>query len=169
MSNTASPNEPLTRQIEATVLKYCALWSVEEIQDDVTVLFSSRLTRSLGKTQPVRKVIRLNTQLCTTLNPYLEEVICHELAHVVATHLYGPSIRPHGEEWKALMRSAGFEPNVRLHVANHFTKRKPQRKFRHYCPVCQSERMSRTRMTRWRCEACVADGLSGELQIEEIT
>jgi SprT protein len=168
MPNISSPNEHTAGQIRASILKFCALWRVEEIQDDIQVEFSTRLTRSLGRTQPLRKVIRLNRELCTTLNDYLNEVICHELAHIAAVHLHGPSIKPHGEEWQSLVRLAGFEPSIRLRVNGQSTTGKAPRRYKHYCPVCHSQRIGRTRMTRWRCSACVANGLSGELQIEEM-
>jgi predicted SprT family Zn-dependent metalloprotease len=168
MPNTAPPNLHRAGQIRASILKFCGLWGVEEIQDDIQVEFSSRLTRSLGRTQPLRKVIRLNNELRTTLNGHLEEVICHELAHVATVHLYGPSIKPHGEEWQTLVRLAGFEPSIRLWVDGQWTRDRAPRRYKHYCPVCHSQRIGRIRMTRWRCSACVANGLAGELQIEEM-
>lgn len=168
MPKVLSPSEQSAAQIRASVLRFCALWGVEEIQDDILVEFSTRLTRSLGRTQPLRKVIRLNRGLCTTLNNYLDEVICHELAHIAAVHLHGPSIKPHGEEWKALVRMAGFEPSIKLQVIVEASIGKAPKSYKHYCPVCHSQRIGRTRMTRWRCAACAANGLSGELLIEEI-
>jgi predicted SprT family Zn-dependent metalloprotease len=38
----------------------------------------------------------------------LEEVLCHELAHVAVYRLHGRSVRPHGPEWKRLVRQVGF-------------------------------------------------------------
>jgi SprT protein len=113
-------------------------------------------------------VIRLNSELYATLNDYLDEVICHELAHIAAVHLHGPSIKPHGHEWQKLVRLAGYEPSIRLRVDGQKTVGNAPRKYKHYCPVCHSQRTSRTQMTRWRCTACVANGISGELQIEEM-
>ena len=168
MPSISSPSEKTADRIRASILELCALWRVEEIQDEIRIAFSSRLTRSLGRTQPKLKVIRLHNELCTSLNSYLDEVMCHELAHVVAVHLHGTSVKPHGKEWQELVRLAGFEPTVRLHVDDHASQIKPLKKYSHYCPVCHSERVARIRMTRWRCKVCVADGLSGELQIEEI-
>jgi SprT protein len=168
MPSVAAPSTISAAKIEALILKFCALWGVEEIQDDIQLQFSTRFTRSLGRTQPRNKVIRLNSELCTELSDFLDEVICHELAHVAAVHLHGDSIKPHGEEWSALVRLAGFEPYIRLQVNGKSSIGKARRSFRHYCLVCHSERIGRMRMTRWRCKACVASGLSGELQIEEI-
>jgi len=168
MPGLPSPGGQNAAQTRAPILKFCALWGVIEIQDEVQVEFSRRLTRSLGRSQPLKKVIRLNSELSTKLNDLLEEVICHELAHVAAVHLHGDSIKPHGEEWKALVRMAGFEPSIKLRVIGEASVEKARKRYKHICPVCHSHQISRTRMTRWRCRACVASGLPGELQIEEI-
>jgi SprT protein len=168
MPSISSANGKTTEQIRASIVRLCALWRIEEIQDQIEVAFSSRLTRSLGRTQPTLKVIRLHNDLSTILNPYLDEVICHELAHVAAAHLFGSAIKPHGEEWQTLVRLAGFEPTIRLHVDNRSSRNEPLPKYRHHCPVCHSERMARIRITRWRCKSCVTNGLSGELEIEKI-
>jgi len=155
-------------QIQAAVFKLCRLWNVEEIQGEIKVEFCGRLTRSLGRTLSSQKTIRLNMELCTTLKDYLDEVICHELAHVVTVHQHGPSSRPHGEEWRNLVRLAGYEPSVRMQVNGQVPPRKVPKKYKHYCPVCHLQRISRTKITRWRCSECVANGLTGQLQTEEM-
>jgi len=168
MSNTATPTVRIVNQIKASIDRFCVAWGVEEIQNDIQVEFSARLTRSLGRTQPLQKVIRLNTELSTTLTDHLEEVICHELAHIAAVHQHGTSIKPHGEEWQKLVRSVGYEPSVRMYVNGQASPRKLLKSYKHYCPVCHFQRIGRTRMKRWRCAECVANGLSGELKITEI-
>ena len=44
---------------------------------------------------------------------HLEEVIAHEVAHLVCWWRHGRT-RPHGAEWQAIMVEAGHEPRVRL-------------------------------------------------------
>jgi SprT protein len=144
---------------------YCRLWGVEHIASDVVVGYSNRMTRSLGRTQPASKLIRLNALLQTKLNYLLEEVLCHELAHVAAYHLHGRSIRPHGPEWKALVRAAGFEPRVRIRLDIDLLREQNVKRYRHHCPVCNAARTARYRMTRWRCSRCIGAGLSGDLVI----
>jgi len=156
------------KELRASILKFCSLWDVEELQGDIHVEFSTRLTRSLGRTQPLKKIIRLNRKLRTTLNDHLEEVICHELAHIAAVHQHGDSIRPHGEQWQNLVRMAGYEPSIRIQVNGQTCSGKSTGRYKHQCPVCHSQHIGRTRMTRWRCTECVANGLSGELEIEEL-
>ena len=44
----------------------------------------------------------------------LQEVVCHEFAHAAVDERYGRRGRPHGREWRSLMRLAGREPRVRI-------------------------------------------------------
>jgi predicted SprT family Zn-dependent metalloprotease len=142
------------------------LWNVENIFEEVQIHWSKRLSRALGRTQPVAKLIRLNPQLKSCSNDLLEEVLCHELAHIAAHHLHGESIRPHGPEWQALVRAAGYEPSVRIEVDLGLTPLAQSKCYTHHCPVCHTKRTAKKPMKRWRCSECVTNGLSGILEIE---
>ena len=146
--------------------KFCAIWDVAEIADEIQVSFSNRITRSLGRTQPASKIVRLNPRLITSKRDVFKAVVCHELAHIAAQHLHGGSIRPHGREWQALVRAAGHEPCVQMEVELGITPVKQDKCYTHYCPVCHTRRTAKKQMKRWRCGECVANGLSGILEIE---
>jgi SprT protein len=65
---------------------------------------------------------------------YIEEVVPHECAHLVAYALYGLNIRPHGPEWQAIMRSIyGREPRVR-HTYEVDRSPRAQIEYRCACP-----------------------------------
>jgi predicted SprT family Zn-dependent metalloprotease len=145
MNDFSHSNSDQPVKIKPVVSRLCELWEIKSIEHEITIEFSSRITRSLGRTQPLRKIVRLNPDLLRSLSKHLEEVLCHEIAHIAAVHKYGPVVMPHGEEWQSLVRQAGFEPSV-----------------------CLAERQAKNRMARWRCSACVQDGLDGELIIEEV-
>jgi predicted SprT family Zn-dependent metalloprotease len=89
--------------------------------------------------------------------------------HLAGRELHGPQIRPHGSQWKALMRAAGFEPKTRLPAPPGTPaparRTRPRLVYLHRCPVCQRYRIARRLMRRWRCAACVDVGLDGELVI----
>ena len=146
--------------------EYCQLWGIELIKTAIAVEFSNRITRSLGRTQPTAKIIRLNPLLQSSLNYLLEEVLCHELAHIAAYHLHGDSIRPHGSEWRALVQVAGFEPRIRIEADLDWPSLPPAKCYTHYCPVCHAVRVAKKRMVHWRCTECVTNGLEGVLEIE---
>lgn len=55
--------------------------------------------------------IRINAALLASHpREMLAETVPHEVAHVVVHRLFGRRARPHGREWKTLMRSFGLEP-----------------------------------------------------------
>jgi predicted SprT family Zn-dependent metalloprotease len=72
------------------------------------------MTRSLGRCQPEQKRIRLASWLREAPGELLAEVLCHEAAHVAVHELHGRGCRPHGSEWKSLMRAAGYDARTRI-------------------------------------------------------
>src|SRR5262249_15678923 len=66
----------------------------------------------------------------------LGEIITHEAAHVVGWERLGRAARPHGSEWAALMRAAGFEPRATLIRCGHRSTRSENLRVRHFCTVC---------------------------------
>jgi predicted SprT family Zn-dependent metalloprotease len=154
--------------IQREVDRLCELWDISSIRDDIDIEFTSRLTRSLGRTHPAKKNIRLNRHLLANLVEYLEEVLCHEVGHIATFYKFGDSVSPHGEEWQSLVRLAGFEPTTKLDVALEQSEERSKRQFSHSCPRCFTKRIAKVRMTRWRCGTCVAEGMEGNLLIEEV-
>jgi SprT protein len=43
---------------------------------------------------------------------HMPETVAHEVAHSVVYRLHGRGCRPHGREWRAVMKVLGFEPRV---------------------------------------------------------
>jgi len=167
MANPASKSVINHQYTLTLVQRHCRLWGIEDVADKVQVEFSKRIKRSLGRTQPSAKYIRLNPQLQTGSKDLLEEVLCHELAHIAAHHIYGDSIRPHGPEWQSLVCVAGYEPSIRLAAKLRATSTRHTKYYTHYCPVCHTKRTASKPMNRWRCGECVANCLSGILEIKE--
>jgi predicted SprT family Zn-dependent metalloprotease len=147
------------------------LWGVPDLADSVTVELSRRFRSSLGLCRPAEGRVRLAAHLANGRPELLEEVLCHELAHVAVYRLHGRSVRPHGPEWKGLVRAAGFEPRVRFQRdEGGFPARAPRRRSRweHRCPVCQARRVAGRPVRNWRCVECLRAGLSGELVISRM-
>jgi len=99
----------------------------------------------------------------------LDQVLCHELAHVVAYGLVGRAEGPHGPTWQALVRVAGHDPVLRLRAADVSVAAAEDiaHRFLHRCLVCDFSRSALRRMRAWRCADCVAAGLAGDLVIVE--
>src|SRR5690554_6055546 len=50
-------------------------------------------------------LLRFNAQLYRdNREHFLKQTVAHEVAHLVAHQLFGPRIKPHGEEWQSIMR-----------------------------------------------------------------
>jgi predicted SprT family Zn-dependent metalloprotease len=113
-------------------------------------------------------LIRINAALVDQPLSLLEEVVCHEAAHVAVHELYRGRRRPHGAEWRELMQKAGFAPRVRMPLDRLPSRMQPNTVYEHHCPVCQAHRNARRPVRRWRCTACVGVGLPGELVITKL-
>jgi predicted SprT family Zn-dependent metalloprotease len=147
--------------------KWFKLWDSIFIAEDITVEFSNRLKSTLGRTNVAKRHVRLNPVLTKNEHIYLDEVLCHELAHIAVYERFGLSVKPHGAQWAELMRKAGYEPRVRF-VSNDKQNGKTITKYEHFCPVCQSVRYAGRAMTYWRCPSCFNAGLEGKLVIQSI-
>ena len=98
----------LDSDLRAKSQGWCAAWGVAPLAHQAQIAYSTRQRTSLGRAHYEGERILLNAVLRDpALRPLLEEVLCHELAHLAARRLHGPGIRPHGKDWKALLRSAG--------------------------------------------------------------
>jgi predicted SprT family Zn-dependent metalloprotease len=150
-------------------------WGMPWLHETVTVRFNSRFRVALGRARPSLSLISLNAELTRATPEVLLEVLCHEAAHVVAYRMGAPRSRsnpPHGEDWAALVRAAGYTPRVRaprswIEAAsnNLGTARSHQRRVAHVCPVCHARRTARRPVPAWRCAACVAVGLDGGMEV----
>ncbi len=100
--------------MKSLVATWATIWGTPGLEDRLTISFSTRMTRSLGRCQPDRAVVRLASWLREDRRELLHEVLCHEAAHAAVVELHGRGARPHGTEGKELMRAAGFDPRVRI-------------------------------------------------------
>lgn len=105
---------PVPDDVAELLQNWCELWGAADLTPEITVELSSRMTRSLGRCYPDRKLIRIARFVLDDSDDLFQEVLCHEAAHLAAYHLHGKSIRPHGNEWKSLMLQAGYPPSVRF-------------------------------------------------------
>lgn len=164
-------------EIETLVHELFAGWGLGAPPSDLKISVSTRLTKSLARCLPERPEIRIAAFLLDGPSPLLREVLCHELAHLITHMRFGKSVKPHGPEWKALVRKAGFEPRVQIPTGRPRSvsattaarsRKVPSTLWAHRCPVCQMTRIAHRSVPQWRCESCVKDGLDGRLVIERV-
>lgn len=147
-------------------------WSIPTLMDGVRVVPSSRMTRTLARAYPRLKTIRISTRVLELENDeFLREIVAHEAAHLACYIKHGARIRPHGREWRELMRQAGYQPRVRFDSGSVEGLPAPQQRprvYEHACPVCGWTQMARTTNRRWRCATCVRAGRDGGLEVRRV-
>lgn len=166
-------------ELQDHVRSWLALWGLRDFDEGLTIEWSSRLYRSLGRAFPRQGLVRLSPLLLAARPEVVLEAVCHEVAHVMVHRLHRAPCRPHGPEWAQLVRAAGFPTRVRVPFVDEGSARTTEgagaaarhpgssiRLYVHACPVCHVRRVARRRVPRWRCAACVAAGLDGRLAVE---
>ncbi len=154
--------------IKDSMRRWFLLWGLAGFEQSAVLCFSSRMSHAFGRCYIKQRRINIAARLKQMPLSILEEVLCHECAHLAAFELFGGNCRPHGPEWAQLVRSVGFEPRRRL-VLDENAVCAPNMKrpyvYVHLCPVCQTQRVARRVVRSWRCASCRALGLDGLLEI----
>ena len=91
---------------------------------------------------------------------FVNETVAHEVAHVVARHCH-PGGRPHGREWRAVMRQFGIREPRRCHDYRDGSEAvRRQRRWLYECS-CRMHQLSTTRhrriqagLTVYHCRQC---------------
>jgi len=131
------------------------------------IVVNPSLRSTLARWLPPNNFLEISTAAKSRGARTLREIISHEAAHVVVWDRSGGAARPHGPEWAALMRTAGFRPRATLVRCGHRCGiRQHRARIRHFCPVCHFSIFAKRRMPRWRCPECRAVGLEGGLETE---
>ena len=78
---------------------------------------------------------------------YLRHTVAHEVAHLVTVACFG-RVRPHGAEWRSVMRHFGIDNPARCHdYALDESRLKRQRRWEYVCS-CTRHQLSTTRHNR---------------------
>src|SRR3954469_25454067 len=93
--SAARPSPGLQRRLRR-------LWRVRLA--GITIIANPRLRTTLARYRPA--TARLEVSRAAARSRDLQCILVHELAHAAAVELYGRKVKPHGEEWKALIQTA---------------------------------------------------------------
>lgn len=160
----------LPDELEQYLSKWSYLWGIEDLSSRVSIEVSTRLRSSLGRCNPQRGVIRIHQALRNPLYADIFRIVlCHEVAHIAAYIIFGPSIKPHGAEWKSLAKKAGIstKASLSLNISKEELGIKPRKKYsyEHLCPVCQIGFTALRTDRRWRCKHCDESGLDSSFNV----
>jgi len=82
--------------------------------------------------------LRFNRELYQrNTEDFLQQTVPHEVAHLVAHHMFGDRIAPHGQEWQLIMRGVYELPPLRCH--SYEVKRRQVLRYLYRCPCPSSE------------------------------
>lgn len=94
-------------------------------------------------------VIRYNVAMAEAqADDFLAETVPHEVAHLVA-HVCHGRVKPHGPEWRQVMRWFGIDEPRRCHDFASPSNGRTQRRWRYQCD-CREHQLSTTRHNRAR-------------------
>jgi len=119
--------------------------------------WSNKMTRTAGYAWKNKRKVRFSADLFKRDKVSgRRNTIVHEICHILSWEVYGNKIKPHGNEWKYLMRLCGEEP-----LRTHNIKVKPKHpRYPTYC-MCPKPHMLVKQMinrmkrgTAYTCTTC---------------
>jgi predicted SprT family Zn-dependent metalloprotease len=161
----------ISGELARTLRIWAKLWRVPELPDRIWFRHNQRLRTAIARWVIESNCVEVSTRFFE-LRHDGREVLCHELAHAAAVNICGRAVRPHGPEWRELMRAAGYEPRShqaadrRAHASQNSAR--AQLIYEHRCPVCHAVRYGKSPVKAWRCAECIGAGLPGHLTIRRI-
>ena len=155
------------RHLDSQIMSWSRAWGTPSLGREIEIQLNRRLRSTIARYVRDKRTIEVGERFLA-LRTHNSDVLAHELAHAAVHLLYDKTSRPHGAEWKQLLRAVGFVPHSQLK-----TGRQPPTKsyalsrirYIHRCPVCQMVRVSTRPVRAWRCRSCVESGLPGNLEI----
>jgi len=130
---------------------------------EIPVMFELRgQAAGMYRVRGGRRVIRYNPYIFARyFSDNLANTVPHEVAHYVTDVLYGlRRVRPHGPEWRAVMRAFGAEPSATCHYDLDGIPVRRQQRFSYRC-ACATHSISSVRhrriqngRARYSCRRC---------------
>ena len=118
----------------------------------IPVLFDLRgSTAGMFRVHGQKREIRYNPWIFAKYwQVNLDGTVPHEVAHYIVHEIYGlGKVRPHGEEWQALMQFFGADPEVTFKADLEGIPQRRQRTHPYRCD-CREHQVSTTRHNRIR-------------------
>ena len=156
VSDLWRPGNPLpTGAILTAVAERCGeAWEIPDLARRVTIVYNPRLRTTLGRAILDDDRVELNVHLLRAYPDELLGTVIHELAHLVVRMRYG-EVRPHGREFKALMRAVNMPADATHHLDTARLKLRRRRYiYLHRCGNCGTMFIARKPRRDCYCRAC---------------
>ncbi len=128
-------------------------WCLDQFSEDLpfpNIRYDKRGTTA-GTANPSKNEIDLNSVLLMeNVDDFIDRIVGHETAHLIAEQLY-KGIKPHGAEWKSVMRHLGLLPERchRYDTTNSRVRRiRPRATYAYICACGKEYRLGATRHRR---------------------
>jgi predicted SprT family Zn-dependent metalloprotease len=155
-----TPSAPLpTRTLLGKLAARClAAWRAEHLTPRVRIVYNPRLSTTLGRACLNEFRVELNPRLLTDHPTELVPTLAHELAHLVVYDRHGASVRPHGAEFRLLMRRVNLPDESKHHLpVGHLRRKRSRYLYLHRCSVCGRSFLARSVRRNCYCVACGPD------------
>jgi SprT protein len=151
-----TPDQPLpTGRILQELAACCGqAWDEPDLAEQVKVGYNRRLSTTLGRALYNESRIELNPHLLKTHREHLFETLAHELAHLVVHWRY-PTAKPHGREFRTLMRAMNLSPKATHNLpVDHLRRRRGKYIYLHRCSDCNYRFSARRTRRDLYCLTC---------------
>jgi predicted SprT family Zn-dependent metalloprotease len=145
-------------------------WRVPTLLQKISLRRNDLLRATIARWRQKTKCIELGPQFFR-LTKRQDAILCHELAHAAAIQIYGNGVAPHGPEWHALVKAAGFSPSPSIKASKARSAgvhKTASISYEHRCPVCHAVRYAKRQIRQWRCGECSQHGLAGLLTVTKM-
>lgn len=152
-----TPDQPLpARPVLQALARRCGeAWDFSSLGERVRIAYNPRMRTALGRALLEEARVELNPHLLREHPEELVPTLVHELAHVAVHQRFGGA-RPHGREFRTLMRAVNLsaEATHSLETARPRRRRRARYLYVHRCETCgYTFAAGRTRRDRY-CAAC---------------
>lgn len=155
-----TPQSPLpARTILSRLAARClSAWRMDSLIPRVRIVYNPRLSTTLGRACLENRRVELNPRLLGEHPDQLLPTLAHELAHLVVYERYGKSARPHGTEFRRLLRALKLPDEAKHHLpVDHLRRNRAKYLYLHRCGDCGQSFLARSVRRNLYCVACGPD------------
>lgn len=148
--------EPLpTPRTLASIAARCGqAWDTPGLGRRVRIRYNPRLRTTIGRAFLEEDLIELNPRMLADHPNELIPTLVHELAHMVVHWRHGV-VRPHGIEFRTLMRCLNLSPDATHSVpVGAYRVRRKRYLYLHVCKRCGASFLARRVSRQYYCGAC---------------